>query len=270
MGRPEFDALSREAGIAAAAIGQGIHGISNATYAEKGYYHFAFFNLSIAFERIAKLVVILDRLRATGNYPTDAQLRRLGHRLGDLFLTVEAIRGSHHQAAEAVPSDPITAGIVATLSDFATSTRYYNLDYLVGGRSAGMQEPIAAWHASVGLPILEKYYSARKRREDEEQARLLGGLMDQFTLVAHTAEDGSPITSWTDGAMATAKIKVLQRYGRMYCLRIVRALTSTLGAVQVEALRAGHDVPYLTEFFRIYSNDDRYFLSRKTWDPYKP
>lgn len=133
MFTPQFEALRREAGIAAAAIGQGINGISNATYAEKGYYHYAFFNLSIAYEWLGKLIFILDQMLGSGNYPTDAELRALGHKLTVLIEKTKEIREKRGFTSKTFPTDAITIGIVGTLSDFATATRYYNLDYLVGG-----------------------------------------------------------------------------------------------------------------------------------------
>jgi hypothetical protein len=267
---PEFEALSREAGIAASAISEGVSGISNATYAEKGYYHFAFFNLSIAIERLGKLAFILDHLLGNGRYPTDAELRTLGHKLDDLIEKVREIRLRRSLSTEDCPTDDITRGIVETLTEFATATRYYNLDYLVGGRSVAMMEPLRAWDARVGKPILALHYKPRRRALDEEQARLVGALMDQISMVRHTAEDGTPITSWTAGAMETAKIGVLQKYSRMYCLRLIRFLAVNLMELQYEAMSQRHEIPHFGDFFGIFRNDDRYFLNRKTWNPYRP
>ncbi|WP_269715647.1 hypothetical protein [Caulobacter sp. NIBR2454] len=267
---PEFEALSREAGIAAAAIGQGINGINKATYAEKGYYHYAFFNLSIALERLGKLIFILDYLVREDRYPSDKELRALGHQLSDIIQKTEEIRQDRNLTSEAFPDDLVSSAIVQVLSQFATSTRYYNLDYLVGGKSAAMQEPIAAWYHSVSQPILSKHYSARQRARNEAQAQALGALLDDISSVHHTAEDGRPIRSWSEGALATGSISILQKFSRMYCLRLFRSLTDTLGELQNIAMRARYDIPYLTDFFGIFNNDDSYFLSRKTWDPYRP
>lgn len=267
---PQFHALSREAGIAASAIAEGIRGISNATYAEKGYYHFAFFNLSIAIERLGKLAFVLDYLLTSGGYPTDADLRRLGHKLSDLIEAVREIRHRRALKAEDYPDDDISKGIVETLTEFATATRYYNLDLLVGGKSAAMAEPLRAWDAKVGKPILARHYNPRSRAIDEKRAKELGAIMDQFSMVLHFAEDGTPITSWTAGAMETAKIRVLQKYSRMYCLRIIRFLAVNLMELQYEGISQYQDIPHFGDFFGIFRNDDRYFLSRKTWNPYRP
>lgn len=268
---PQFNALNREAGIAAAAIGQGIAGISNANYAAKDYYLAAFFNLSIALERLGKLVFVLDHLLTNKAYPTDTQLRVLGHKLTDLIAKAEEIRVRRAlKDTEPVPTDTTCVGIIEVLSDFATATRYYNLDLLVGSRAAAMQEPIAAWHQRVGKPILAAHYSDRQRARNEAQARMLGAIMDPVSSVLHVAEDGVELTSFTEASIATGQIDTLQRYGRMYCLKVVRFLSLILMDLQYEALRAGHDVPHFSEMFGMFMNDDAYFLRRKTWDPNRP
>jgi hypothetical protein len=40
------------------------------------------------------------------------------------------------------PNDKVHQGIIQTLSEFGTLTRYYNLDLLAGGRAAKLPEPV--------------------------------------------------------------------------------------------------------------------------------
>ena len=160
MFSPAFEALRREASIAAAAVDQGINGLTSASYAATGNYLYAFLNLSTAYERLGKLIFVLDHLLEHDVYPTDADLRKLGHKLSDIIDAANSIKSRRGIVTEEFPADEVTQGIIQTLSEFATSTRYYNLDYLVGGKSAGMTEPVAAWYGSVCKPILDKHYSS--------------------------------------------------------------------------------------------------------------
>jgi hypothetical protein len=57
---PEHMLLNREAGIAAELIASGVTLLGRANYAHAGLYGQAFFNLSIGFERAAKLIYIAD------------------------------------------------------------------------------------------------------------------------------------------------------------------------------------------------------------------
>lgn len=270
MSSPEFEALSREAGIAASSIAQGVAAINRANYAHKGYYHSAFFNLSIAIERLAKLIFIFDHSLTLRSFPTDNDLRSLGHKITVLVEKAQEIRDRRGLDADPLPDDPITVGIIETLSEFATATRYYNLDYLVGGRSAAMIEPLAAWSTRVVNPILTRHYRPARQAKDQAQAEAIGALMDRYSMVRHTAEDGSPITSWTAGATESAKIPTIQKYSRMYVLQIVRFLSTNLDELNFAALTEGFDVPHMGDFFGIFRNDDAYFLRRKSWDPFNP
>ena len=85
----------------------------------------------------------------------------------------------------------------------------------------------------------------------------------------HVSEDGNHISSWTDGAIASAAVPILQRYSRMYCLKIVRVLVFLLVELQYAVMKT-HEVPHFSDFFGIFYNNDSYFRSRKTWDPYNP
>ena len=50
---PVFQALAREAGLAAEHLAAGVTSLGKANYAHKGIYFQAFFDLSIGFERAA-------------------------------------------------------------------------------------------------------------------------------------------------------------------------------------------------------------------------
>jgi hypothetical protein len=45
-------------------------------------------------------------------------------------------------AYSSCPSDSITDQIIEFLTEFAEGTRYYNIDFFVGGKSKGIGDPI--------------------------------------------------------------------------------------------------------------------------------
>src|SRR5262245_2047759 len=47
----------------------------------------------------------------------------------------------------------------------AEGTRYYNIDFFVGGKSKAIGDPIRNWHAKVGAPILELSQMKHQRQE---------------------------------------------------------------------------------------------------------
>jgi len=158
-----FKALQREAGLTAQLLGSGATILRSANHAQDGYYNQALFNLSIGLERAAKLALVLDYcINTRGQFPTDAELRKYGHDLERLFRAIEVIRVRQNFSRDgSFPDTEIHRAILQTLSDFAKASRYYNLDYLAKGSASTLQDPIAAWFAHVGSPILTKHYSQR-------------------------------------------------------------------------------------------------------------
>ena len=65
---------------------------------------------------------------------------------------------------------------------------------------------------------------------------------------------------------------MVQRYGRMYTLQIVRWLVEGLCDMlrAVPQGKAANALMGLNEPFVLFRNDDAYFRSRKTWSIYRP
>ena len=199
-------------------------------------------------------------------------LRRYGHDLARLLTQLEAI-GHQCGASATQPPTAIHKAMIATLADFATNvTRYYNLK-LVGGDSdaAGRDGPVTAWYRQVREPILALHYTDRQRRKVEANARAVDALMGQFTLVRHYAETGDLLDSVYEASRRTGETEVVTPWERMYVLQIARFIGDVLGELgHVAGAQRLPDVPDLSEFFRIFNNDDRYFRTRKTWATYRP
>ena len=90
-------------------------------------------------------------------------------------------------------------------------------------------------------------------------------------MVMHHTETGQPLETVYDASRQTGLTKMAEPYVRLYVLQIVRFLASVLSELGNQAQVAGlEDIPYLSEFFAIYNNDDAMLKSRKTWSIYNP
>src|SRR5713101_1528009 len=206
---PEFRALLRETGIAAELLAAGVTALGKANSVQHGWYNQAFFNLSIGFERAAKIVLVLNHcLEHSGAFPSDSDLRGYGHNIKDLLRRADEISQHRRSGGEytTLPATSIHQGIIETLSEFASATRYYNLDLLVQGRGKAFSDPLAAWIVRVGKPILEQHYSAKRRDADKRRAETLEQLIGSRTLVRHHKEAGAPISSVEGAALYTAEM----------------------------------------------------------------
>jgi hypothetical protein len=171
-----------------------------------------------------------------------------------------------------MPDTEIHRGIVQTLSEFAKASRYYNLDYLLGRAPAAAVDPIAAWFSRVGKPILAKHYSSRRHAEDEQQAAALKEFLGDSVAVRSHSEEGKAVDDVGEALRLGARTKAIQRYGRLYTLQIARFLALLLSDMGIVAMKRGvKAVPYLSDFFRVFTGPDHYLLrGRKTWSIYKP
>ncbi len=260
-------ALAREAGLAAEHIAFGVTVLGRANYAQPAYYAQAFFSLSIGFERSCKLALLLSHaLDNAGQFPANSQIRRYGHNLEKLLTETATVANRRHFASTR-PETVIHQGIVETLSEFADNvTRYYNLDVITGETQVtGRTDPIASWNERVTGPILQAHYTERIQRRHEADARILELVAGPLIRGHHESETGHAIDSALAGALSTAKAEFARRWERMYVLQIARFVGNTLVGLSDAAHALRLQVPFLNDFFYIFSNDDAYFRERKTW-----
>lgn len=269
----QHTAVLREAQLAAGLIGSGVTALGKATHSTVGRYHEAFFGLSIGIERLCKLLYIADyAIEHEGTFPSFDRLKNQGHDLDGLLNTCEEIGGRVDATRPFCerPSTAIHQGIVHVLSDFATSTRYYNLDYLTKPSTQHV-DPVAAWWSEVGEPICELHYSGKNRQRDEMQAAIMGADLGKISTVVHTTETGEPINTVSELMKRNGSNIVVQKYGRLYTLQIVRWLA-------LIAFQLSHTGGYerriaglfcFHEPLTMFHNEDRYLRERKTWPLYR-
>jgi hypothetical protein len=266
-----WNALAREAGLAAEHLGFGATVLSSANYAETARYYQGFFSLSVGLERGAKLALAVDYSLLHGRFPEEGELRDFGHDLQALLESVDEI-AARRESKHRIPSSEINASILSIMSQFANNiTRYYNLDIVTGsGRISGITDPIADWHTRVLLPASKLYVTKRRREVIERNARVVEGLIGPFAFVQHTSETGEPLNSAYESSRATGMTEAAQPHVRVCVLQFARFMGSVFSSISHDAYRQGRgDLPDFSDFFRIYNNSDAYFRGRKTWSIYK-
>jgi hypothetical protein len=168
------------------------------------------------------------------------------------------------------PNEPVHKGIAQTLSEFAKLTRYYNLDLLSGGKAAKLPEPVGTWWKRVGELILLQHYKKDQREKNQAMADDLDKLAQGRVSVRHYSGTGESINDVSGVVRRAGATRVVQKYGRLYVLQIVRWLSYLISELAYEAAythRIGSFVG-LEEPFKYFLNDDHYFRTRKTWAIY--
>lgn len=270
-----WQALSREAALAAEHMAIGASSIDKATYGREGVYSQMFFALSVGFERAAKLPLVVDHaLVKGGQYPDNGTVRHYGHNLRELLEAADKVAERRQlDASQRMPRSPIHDGIVQVLSDFATNiTRYYNLDVITGESRVGSKtDPIRAWFELVTTPVLNAHYTTKQRKQDMQRAKLAEALLGPISMVRFTSESGHSLNNIGSAALHGTSVERAKSYTRLYVMQIARFLANLLG----ELGYAGYNVhaafvPHLSEFFAIFNNSDTYLRNRKTWSIYRP
>lgn len=260
----------REAGIASQCLTTGLATLRKANHAQHGLYNQAFFELSIGFERLLKLIVVIDHaLEHVGQFPTNTILKQsYGHDLDSLFRKAQEIRarrvdeGLHWDLVDA----NVATRIMKVLSEFARRTRYYNLDVLTASSvSPNQRDPLAAWFEDVASVLVASYAPSRARR-DMSFADFLDDVLGDRSAVRHTTEDGRALVSIRDLALHEALMEHVQKEATFHCATIVRYLGEILRALNHHSGPQGViQIPYLSEFFAGFDNSDSYLKRRRTF-----
>jgi hypothetical protein len=265
---PDWHTIGREAELAVGQTASGITALGRASHFEKEYYTQAFFGLSIGLERIAKLIMISDyAITHAGTFPSNSILRNVGHDIATLLAHCETL-STQYRAGKMYAERPmgeIHNGIIMTLTEFGKISRYYNLDLLTGGSAATLPEPIHAWWQRVGRPILSAHYSKRQRERDRQRAAALDTNMGENVAVLFHTEAEVPITNVEELALHAAATRVIQKYGRLYTLQIVRWLSYLISDLAYVGQSKVSGLFGLDELFMMFRADDRFFRDRTLW-----
>ncbi|MCP3797960.1 hypothetical protein NLX83_01685 [Allokutzneria sp. A3M-2-11 16] len=263
----EWITLTREAGIAAQLICTGLTALRKANFSQPELYNHAFFGLSIGLERLAKLVILIDdKISPPFQYPTNTEFKhKYGHDLQKLFGEVEARRVKYQSELKwSLPDRDLALTALAVLSDFAKSTRYYNLDVLTGAPNIdSKRDPVEAWYTTVATEVLKRKYSGRQKLKDAAEAEFLEKLIEGKAHVLFTAEDGTHIGSIHDSAIRAKQAKIIQRESTVISACLARHMSEVLFVLHYQQSTSNSSIPPLHEFFSIFFNDERDFRAWK-------
>lgn len=265
-----FNALANEALFTKEMLAAGATQIRRANYATRGIYFQAFTSLATGFERIGKLCLMIDHYIETGGKFPDLKYMRyeICHDLSLIYeksrLVVER-RGVSFSFSQGLDG-PIHQNIIKVLSRFSDGDRYSNINLLVGCKAG--DDPVSVWHEKVDRVIFETCVSESRKRRISQNARLIDDLISSFSLVSHTSENGTHISSVEDASFRTGMFEAVAPRRQLFVLQIIRYWVELLAGLQYQAmkLREECEIPFFSEIFGVFFNDDTYMKTRKTWD----
>lgn len=261
-----FNALNKEAQFTREMLGTGATQIRKANYASKGIYFQAFTSLSTGLERIGKLCLIVDySLEHEGKFPDPDYLKHeICHDIAAIYEKSMAIvrKRSITMMFLRDLGGPIHHAILSVLSEFAKGDRYSNINLLVGGKR--QKDPISAWFQQVDQPLWNQHVSQNKKDTVRRNVATVDRLMGEYRMVLHTSELGEEISDIEEASHRTGMWHAVAPFRQLYVLQIIRYWAELLSSLQYGA--NSENIPYFSEIFALFYNNDSYFKTRKTWD----
>ena len=266
-----YKAFLNEALFTKEILGLGINQIRKANYATKGIYYEAFVCLSTGLERIGKLCLILDYyINSNGALPNLKYIKKgIGHDLVKLYKKSEEISKIHkiNFRFHFDHNEEIYKRILVILSQFAMGDRYSNIDVL--SKEIKQSDSMTLWHNNVDSFIYEHYVSDKKKIQIDDNAELINAMVGDLMLVQHISENGKTISNVKTASKMTGVQEAIAPYRQLFVLQIIRywsELIIGLGHIAQSVNIKELEIPYFSEVFGGFCNNDSYFKSRKTWD----
>lgn len=268
MHSKEFQLLIKEGNLAKSSLMAGLEYIAKSDYDIIGNYYLAFFQLSIGLERLMKIAFIIDyKIKNALRNPSDKELRKLGHNL------IHSYEACKHMAIEYDQSlsswqQPLSMEykVLVFLSNFAESSRYYNLDKLVGGKST--EDPIVHWN-KIQLLIANKYISVKRQNIINNNAITH---CDKLQLYGYELGRDGEYRTQVDITFLHSLLKISRGYSVWTIIKLLepfyelfRSLISAAHTEEDKMNIQETNVPFMYEFFPFFLCDKNTCIKRKRW-----
>ena len=159
--------LEQEGLLARACLCNGLTALGQANLGDrKGFYYSAFFELSIGFERMMKLVLILDHMsRHHLSPPDDMIIKNYGHKLRKLFHEAESVSRLGLTTLNNFPAGSLAMITLEFLDGFAdTSGRYSNINKLTRNKHQAVADPLRRWGEIADLTMRDLATVAERKK----------------------------------------------------------------------------------------------------------
>lgn len=150
-----YQLLVQEGHLSKSCLLRGLDAIRSANIDDKrrGLFYSGLFDLAAGFERLMKIVFILDyKINNNLQNPSNKKLKGFSHDLKGLFSKCCELPNVYQLPLELNFSNKQMA-IISTLSEFAKGSRYYNFDVLTNDNKN--EDPISRWLSVIDDHILE-------------------------------------------------------------------------------------------------------------------
>ncbi|WP_223119681.1 hypothetical protein [Salinicola corii] len=238
---------------------------SNIDDGHRGLFYSGLFELATGFERLMKIVLVLDhQLKNDLRNPTNKELKSFGHNIKELFQKCSNLTDDYGLRME-LNLDEKQDKIVSTLTNFAKSSRYYNLDVLTNRNSD--DDPMRLWVSVIYDHIWSLRVDVRAKLQNKaiQVSDRSGGAgswlqnidgnwitMVEFCYLMAATDKANPHIVWSI-------IKILHPFYALLCYQCEKLHES------YTAMGKKDEVPYMYEFFPFLLVSKEDALRKKKW-----
>lgn len=248
-------ALFNEAGICAHLIGTGLTNIRKAHFMQKAHFGSAFFELTIGIERLCKIILIKRYQKNNSDaFPTNEYIRKFSHEICSLIHEVVK-----NNKTEFIEKDNIADAIIRFLSEFAKTTRYYNLDSITGTLPKE-KDPLVMWN-KIAEEIIKRHYKDKKFSLTEN--KMIELVQENASFLYHDL-NGNLIDNARDFFYVGRTAETVQKYSVYYLYGILKDLLNVVHKEEDEY----YSMPLVSEFFPFFYDGaltKREILLKKNW-----
>lgn len=266
--------LEQEGLLAQACLCNGLTALRRANLGDKkGLFYSAFFELSIGFERMLKLVMILDHMARNQLVPPDSKtVEGYGHRLRSLFDAAKAVCAAHGVTAlDAFLPDSLPIVILDFLDDFAhPGGRYSNINKLTGHKHQAMGDPIVQW-GEIANQIMREHATLRERKRAQLNGLVAGAAFGgaAASLISDLNQqqmDVVPLHVRASELDTAAKHAIYALVTLIAALReVIYSLCGAAWSANPPGTSGAATVPDMKEFFQFAWADKQYVMRKRQW-----
>jgi hypothetical protein len=266
--------LEQEGLLARACLCNGLTALRRANLgANKGLFYSAFFELSTGFERLLKLVLVLDQMARKDAVRLDGKiLKHHGHKLLTLFSSTKAICASHNLIAlNKFPNDSLQNVILVFLDDFAhPEGRYFNLNNLTDNKHQTKDDPLTAW-GKIATQIIQEQATPGEREHTKRNGLIANIVFGDKTSNSIRDLDQQQMDVG-EFHVRDSELEIAAKHAIYAMVALIAALRKVINTLCESAWTANPhgnsgvaNIPDMKEFFTFAWDDRQYAMRKRRW-----
>jgi hypothetical protein len=266
--------LEQEGLLAQACLCNGLTALRRANLGDKkGLFYSAFFELSIGFERVLKLILILDHMARNQLVPPDRKtVEDYGHKLRSLFDAAKGVCAAHGVTVlDSFQPNSLPIAILGFLDDFAhPGGRYSNINKLTGHKHQTMADPIAQW-GEIANRIMREHATPKDRQRAQLNGHMASAAFGDAAASLMSDMDQRPMDvarlfTRASELDAAARHAIYALVTLIAALRdVIESLCDSAWAANPPSSTGVADVPDMKEFFQFAWADRQYVMRKRQW-----